>query len=84
MIALIERPKIIKIKYFNEKSEEIVEELCEIKSRIVQHEIEHLEGISFLEKKNDVLKIENLNQLSKDDDDYDNWYNAQIKFKYLL
>lgn len=84
MIALIERPKIVKIKYFNERSEEKVEELSEVKSRIVQHEIEHLEGVSFLDKKSDVIKLENLSQLLMNDDGYENWYNEQVRFKYLL
>lgn len=81
---MIERPKIIKLKYFNEKSEEKIEELSEVKSRIVQHEIEHLEGISFMEKKNDIIKTENLNALCKNDELYENWYDEQVKFKYLL
>lgn len=81
---MIERPKIIKIKYYNERSDEKIVELSEIKSRVVQHEIEHLEGISFLKKKADIIKIENLNELSQNEAIYENWYNEQVKYKYLF
>jgi len=81
---LIERPKIITIKYYNDHNEEIIQELSETKSRIVQHELEHLEGISFIQKENDILKIENLSQLMMADDIYDNWYKEQLNRKYLL
>lgn len=81
---MIERPKIITIKYYNDHNEEIIQELSETKSRIVQHELEHLEGISFIQKENDILKIENLSQLMMADDIYDNWYKEQLNRKYLL
>ena len=44
------RPEKIKVKYQNEEGEEIVEELEEMWARAFQHELDHLDGILFVEK----------------------------------
>jgi peptide deformylase len=49
------RPKKVKIKYFDEKAKEKILFLDYPSSAIVQHEIDHLDGILFtdrVEKKN--------------------------------
>ena len=43
--ADIVRPAKIKVKYLNEKGEEIVEDFDGFKCRMVQHEMDHLNGI---------------------------------------
>ncbi|PPR47649.1 MAG: Peptide deformylase [Alphaproteobacteria bacterium MarineAlpha5_Bin9] len=59
--AEIERPEIIKVKYINEKNQIIEETKDGIESRILQHEIDHLSGILFIDylsnlKKNMIIK----------------------------
>lgn len=46
----VNRPEMIKVRYWNENGEEIVEELHEIWSRAFQHEFDHIEGILFVDK----------------------------------
>lgn len=81
---MIERPKLIKLKYQNEKSIEKIEYLSEIKSRIVQHEMEHLEGISFLDNKQNTTKIINSDDIYKTDEIFEKWYFEQKKNNYLI
>lgn len=44
------RPEKIKIKYFNQNFEEVQEELEGFCCRIVQHELDHLDGVLFVDK----------------------------------
>ena len=44
------RPEKSKVKYQNEEGEEIVEELEEMWSRAFQHELDHLDGILFVDR----------------------------------
>ncbi len=46
----VTRPEKIKVRYMNEKGEEIVEELEEMWSRAFQHEYDHLEGVLFIDR----------------------------------
>lgn len=50
------RPEMIKVKYKNEKGEEIEEELHGLWSRAFQHEYDHIEGILFTDKLSDTNK----------------------------
>lgn len=45
------RPKKLKIKYFNEEGKENIKELTGYDARIVLHEIDHLMGIPFIDWK---------------------------------
>ena len=45
------RPKKLKIKYFNEEGIENIKELTGYDARIVLHEIDHLMGIPFIDWK---------------------------------
>ena len=45
----ITRPKKVKVKYLNFNGEEKVEEMDEIMSTCIQHEIDHLNGITFVD-----------------------------------
>ncbi|OQY06486.1 MAG: peptide deformylase [Fusobacteriia bacterium 4572_132] len=46
----VERPDKVKVKYLNEKGEEVIEELEGMPARAFQHEINHLDGILFVDK----------------------------------
>ncbi len=46
----IERPANIKLKYLNENGEEIIEDANEMFATCIQHEIDHLNGVVFIDK----------------------------------
>ena len=46
----VTRPERIKVKYMNENFEEVVEEFREYACRIVQHEMDHLNGVMFVDR----------------------------------
>jgi peptide deformylase len=46
----LRRPQKIKIKYLNEKGKEVVETLEGFGAQIVQHEIDHLNGVLFIDR----------------------------------
>lgn len=52
----VKRPETIKVKYLNEKKEEIVEILDGMWARAFQHEYDHLDGVLFVEKIEPVAK----------------------------
>ncbi|AWI03940.1 peptide deformylase [Clostridium drakei] len=54
----VERPYKVKVKALNEKGEEIIVEGEELLARALCHEIDHLEGILFVDK---ILEIEGEN-----------------------
>ena len=59
--AEIERPKSIIIEYLNEKNQLIEKEVNGVEARILQHEIDHLEGKLFVDylsslKRNIIIK----------------------------
>lgn len=41
---------MIKVKYWNEKGEEVTEEMEDLWARAFQHELDHLDGILFIDK----------------------------------
>jgi len=43
----VERPEIVKIKYYDEDWNEHIEEFDDIHARVIQHEYDHIEGILF-------------------------------------
>ena len=46
----VTRPERIKVKYMNENFKEVVEEFREYACRIVQHEMDHLNGVMFVDR----------------------------------
>jgi peptide deformylase len=46
----LKRAGKIKVKYLNEKGEEVIEEFTGFNAQIILHEIDHLEGILFIDK----------------------------------
>jgi len=63
--ALVERPKSITVKYFNYKLEEVTEEFSGFKSRIIQHEFDHLNGVLFIDNLENMWKMMLEDQLSQ-------------------
>ena len=54
--ADITRPAKIKVQYINDKGEEVTEELDGFKCRMVQHEIDHLDGKMFVDRATPIRK----------------------------
>ncbi|MGL5052296.1 MAG: peptide deformylase [Cetobacterium sp.] len=52
----VKRSVTVKIKYLNEKGEEVIEEGTDLLGRAFQHEYDHLEGILFVDKISPVAK----------------------------
>lgn len=52
----VTRAEKIKVKYLNENNEEIIEELDGLWARIFQHELDHLDGILFIDKLSPLTK----------------------------
>ena len=45
--ADVDRPEIVKVKYFDEDWNEHIEEFDDIHARVIQHEYDHIEGVLF-------------------------------------
>ena len=48
--AEVRRPAKIKVEYYNEDLEKVTEEFDKFACRMIQHEMEHLDGHLFVEK----------------------------------
>ena len=46
----LKRPKKITIKYLNSEANEVIEDFVGFTAQIVQHEIDHLNGILFIDR----------------------------------
>ncbi len=65
----VKRAKVVKVKYLNDKGEEIINEAEALLARAFQHEIDHLEGNLFVDKISPVAKklsSQKLARLKKD------------------
>ena len=64
--ARVNRPEFIKLEYTNEKGEYVVhEKLGGYIARIFQHEIDHLNGVLFVDKMNPKDRVMNESKLKK-------------------
>ena len=63
--ASVTRPKKVKIRYFDYFGKEKIEEMTEIKAVCIQHEIDHLDGITFVDHLSRVKRQAALKQLQK-------------------
>lgn len=50
LIGDVVRPARIKVKYLNRKGEEIIEEFTDFEAIVASHEMDHLEGILYVDK----------------------------------
>jgi peptide deformylase len=49
VFAKIKRAKTVQVKFLNEKGKEMIIEVKDFNSRIVQHEVDHLDGVLFVD-----------------------------------
>lgn len=57
IFGIVKRPKRVLIKALNEKNEKIEYWADEMEARIIQHELDHLNGILFLDRAKSLYKI---------------------------
>ncbi|MFA6227067.1 MAG: peptide deformylase [Candidatus Paceibacterota bacterium] len=55
--ALVPRPKTVTVEYYNQDSKKITEKASGLWARIFQHEIDHLNGLSFMDRVKDFKSI---------------------------
>lgn len=60
---LIQRPKVIEVEYSTMKNERKIVQFGGIEARCIQHEIDHLDGKTFLSRANEQQKAHALRQL---------------------
>lgn len=58
MIGDVIRPKRVVVKYLNREGEEIIEEFVDFEAIVVSHEMDHLEGILYVDKATNVRSAE--------------------------
>lgn len=56
-IGIVERPEKIEIKYKNLDGEEILEEFSGFDARVMCHEYDHLEGILYIDKADEIAEL---------------------------
>lgn len=61
----VKRAKVVKVKYINEKGEEVIMEASALLARAFQHEIDHLDGNLFVDKISAVAKKLSSNKLAR-------------------
>lgn len=61
----VKRPKKVKVKYLNEKGEEVIEEAEGLYARALQHENDHLNGVMFVDKISNISKKLTAKKLEK-------------------
>jgi peptide deformylase len=61
----IVRPKTVHVEYFNEKGEKVTKDADGILARAIMHEVDHLDGKTFLTKMTSVQRASALNRLKK-------------------
>lgn len=61
----VKRAKTVKVKYLNEKGEEVIMEADALLARAFQHEIDHLDGNLFVDKISAVAKKLSSNKLAR-------------------
>jgi peptide deformylase len=81
-LLLIQRPEIIKLRYFNLEGQSKIETLQIARSRIAQHEIDHLNGVDFYTHQiHNKIKIKDL---QKDEFFMESWIIQENKNNYLI
>ena len=57
LFGVVKRPEVISVRAFNELGEEFIFETGGLLARIIQHEIDHLNGTCFIDKVTDTRKL---------------------------
>ena len=55
--GLVSRPSAIQVDYLTRQGEKVTTEFTDFVARVVQHEVDHLDGISFLDRMDDTREI---------------------------
>lgn len=58
----VKRPKTVKVEYFNEKGEKVTTDSNGLLARAIQHEMDHLDGKTFLDRVSSVERSDILNK----------------------
>jgi peptide deformylase len=53
----VERPMSIKMEAFNEKGDKLEYEASGLLARVIQHELDHLNGVLFIDKATDIKEV---------------------------
>ena len=64
----VERPERLKLKYINEKNEEMELEATGLLARAICHEVDHLNGVLYIDKVIEYVKPEDLEDLEEDEE----------------
>lgn len=65
LFGIVKRPETISVRAFNEEGVEFELETSGLLARIIQHEIDHLEGTCFIDKVTDTKKLLGRNEYIK-------------------
>jgi peptide deformylase len=81
-LLLLRRPEFITLKYFDIKGRMHIDKLPQAKSRIIQHEMDHLNGVDFYKTKIfDQVQIE---VLDGDSTFLTQWIENELEREYLI
>ena len=72
LTGLVERPHAIKVEYYTTEGKRIIEELFDFEARVFQHELDHLDGIIFLDRihnSEDLMMMSELERQAADTDE---------------
>lgn len=61
----VPRPKAVTVEYYNEKGEKMIEKATGLWAKIFQHEIDHLNGIVYVDRMKDMKKLITLQEFKK-------------------
>ncbi|MFA6430580.1 MAG: peptide deformylase [Candidatus Paceibacterota bacterium] len=65
IMAIVSRSKKVSVSYYNENGKKILEEVSGLWARLFQHEVDHLNGIGFLDRVEDTKTIITLEEFNK-------------------
>lgn len=66
----IRRAKTVKVQAYNLKGEEVISQVSDLPSRLLQHEIDHLHGVLFIDKMGPIAKLSSRGSLRELERDY--------------
>ena len=66
----IRRAKTVKVQAYNLKGEEVLTQVSDLPSRVLQHEIDHLHGILFIDKMGPIAKLSSRGSLKELEREY--------------
>jgi peptide deformylase len=61
----VPRPKSITVEYYNERGEKVIEKASGLWARIFQHEIDHLNGITYVDRMADMTTLMTVEEFKK-------------------